>query len=136
MTVIDTSAYARLTLREPGWEEVVPFLRQQPKPMTVEMLRVEMLNVLWKSVRREDLDLEAARAIEREVALAFDRQVIGLEPNAAYAAPALDIACERSIAVYDALFIAQAARHNTPLVTADRSQADVALSLGLQVHRL
>ena len=136
MTVIDTSAYARLMLREPGWEEVVPFLRQQPKPMTVEMLRAEMLNVLWKSVRRGLLDLEAARAIEREVALAFDRQVIGLEPNAVYAAPALDIACEHSIAAYDALFLAQAARHDRPLVTADGAQADVALALGLRVHRL
>lgn len=136
MTVIDTSAFARLTLREPGWEEVIPFLRQHPKPMTVEMLRVEMLNALWKSVRRELLDLETARAIEREVALAFDRQVIGLEPNAAYAAPALEIACEHTLAVYDALFIAQAVRHNTPLVTADRRQADVASTLGLQVHRL
>lgn len=104
--------------------------------MTVEMLRVEMLNALWKSVRRGLIDLETARAIEREVALVFERQAIGLEPNAAYAVPALDIACEHSLAVYDALFIAQASRHSTPLLTADHRQADVASVLGLRVHRL
>jgi predicted nucleic acid-binding protein len=136
VTVIDTSAFARLALREPGWEEVVPFLREQPKPMTVEMLRVEILNALWKSVRLGLIDSETARSIEREVARLFERQVIGIEPNAAYAAQALEIACEHTLAVFDALFIAQAARHDTRLLTADRRQADVASTIGLRVHRL
>ena len=104
--------------------------------MTVEILGVEILKVLWKSIRRGLLDLEIARAIDREVALTFDRQVIGHEPNARYCASALENACEHSFPVYDALFIARAARQSTPLLTADPRQADVASSLRFLVHLL
>jgi len=62
---------------------------------------------------------------------------LAIEPPGAgradYVEPALRIALERGVTLYDSLYIAQARRYGE-LLTSDRGQAEVAAELGVRVH--
>jgi predicted nucleic acid-binding protein len=134
--VIDTSAFAKFLLREPGWQEIIPFLEPEASPRTVEILAVEMMNVIWKYARNgaitEDQGIALYGYIRRMIAAGLPV----VEENAAYGEDALHIAFQHDIPVYDALFLAQAEARTAPLVTADRIQADVAAARAIPCTRL
>lgn len=57
-----------------------------------------------------------------------------IESELDYLDTAFRIAVENSITIYDALYIAQALKHDATLVTSDRKQAQVAERLGVKIH--
>ena len=81
-----------------------------------ELLVAELGNVLWKKVRRGELDgTEAA-----EIADAFVRACpVRLRPSRPYSALALDLAIRFGRSVHDALFVAVALADGGSYVTAD-----------------
>jgi len=80
-----------------------------------DLLFIECANILWKKVRRNEVDTETA---EKDLA-----DLASLELNATPCADlmtrALSLACKYGISAYDACYVALAERHSIPLVTAD-----------------
>ncbi len=134
MRVIDTSAFSKFLLKEEGWEKVVPHLRPEKEPVTVELLLVETTNVLWKhALRMKTIDKEKAEELFEGVMELVTSGALKVEENSKYLGEAFRIALEKGITVYDALFIAQAKALNAPLVTCDEKQGEIARELGLNV---
>ncbi|ASJ16068.1 nucleotide-binding protein [Thermococcus chitonophagus] len=134
MIVIDTSAFSKVLIREEGWEEVVPYLQPEREPYTVEMLITEATNVLWKYVTKYKVfGREKAEELYNAMVELVKEGLLIVEPNSKYLKEALRIAIEREIAVYDALFIAQALSLNAPLVTCDEKQGEKAREIGAEV---
>jgi predicted nucleic acid-binding protein len=94
-----------VALRQPGSDLVAP-----------DLLVGEFGNVLWKKVRRGELDGAEAR----EIGDAFVRACpLSLRPSLPYSALALDLALRFDRSVYDALFLAVAVARDGSYVTAD-----------------
>ncbi|WP_297506297.1 type II toxin-antitoxin system VapC family toxin [Thermococcus sp.] len=134
MRVIDTSAFSKFLLKEEGWEGVVPYLRPEEEPVTVELLLVETANVLWKhAVKMETIEKEKAEELFEGVMELVTSGALKVEENSKYLDEAFKVALEKGITVYDALFIAQAKALNVPLITCDEKQGEIAREFGLKV---
>ncbi|MFA4662873.1 type II toxin-antitoxin system VapC family toxin [Pyrococcus kukulkanii] len=134
MIVIDTSAFSKVLIREEGWEEVVPYLRPEREPYTVEMLIIEATNVLWKYVTKyKAFSQEKAEELYDAMSELVKEDLLKVESNSKYLNEALGIAIKEGIAVYDALFIAQALSLNAPLLTCDEKQGETARKIGVEV---
>jgi len=132
--VIDTSALCKFLLKEEGWREVVPYLQPKRKAHAVEMLLTETTNVIWKNVRiYENLSRVDGEKLLSALELLVDKGVITIEENRKYLRRAFELSVEHNIAIYDALFIAQAETLNATLVTCDEKQGKVAEKLGISV---
>ncbi|NJE06136.1 PIN domain-containing protein [Thermococcus sp. M36] len=134
MRVIDTSAFAKFLLREEGWKKVVPHLKPEKEPVTVELLLVETANVLWKhALKMKTVEEERAERLFEGVMELVGSGALKVEENARYLGEAFRIALEKGITVYDAIFIAQVMVLNATLITCDEKQGRVAKELGLDV---
>ena len=134
MRVIDTSAFSKFLLKEEGWERVVPYLRPEEEPVTVELLLIETANVLWKhAVRMKTIEKEKAEELFGGVMALVESSALKVEENSKYFGEAFRIALEKGITVYDALFIAQAKALNATLITCDEKQGEIAREFGLDV---
>ncbi|MFA4669698.1 type II toxin-antitoxin system VapC family toxin [Pyrococcus kukulkanii] len=134
MIVIDTSAFSKVLIREEGWEEVVPYLKPEREPYTVEMLIIEAANVLWKYVTKyKAFSQEKAEELYDAMIELVKEGLLKVESNSKYLNEALGIAIKEGIAVYDALFIAQALSLNAPLLTCDEKQGETARKIGVEV---
>ncbi|MFA4640572.1 type II toxin-antitoxin system VapC family toxin [Pyrococcus kukulkanii] len=134
MIVIDTSAFSKVLIREEGWEEVVPYLKPEREPCTVEMLIIEATNVLWKYVTKyKAFSQEKAEELYDAMIELVKEGLLKVESNSKYLNEALGIAIKEGIAVYDALFIAQALSLNAPLLTCDEKQGEIARKMGVEV---
>jgi predicted nucleic acid-binding protein len=60
------------------------------------------------------------------------KKVLRVEPQDQYIVQAFTIALESNIALYDALFIAQAMIKKATLITSDKRQFDIAQKLGVE----
>ncbi|WP_456422102.1 type II toxin-antitoxin system VapC family toxin [Thermococcus sp.] len=134
MIVIDTSALCKFLLKEEGWREVIPYLQPESNAHAVEMLLTETTNVIWKNVRiYRNLSREDREKLLSALELLVDKGVITIEENREYLRRAFELSVEHNIAIYDALFIAQAQKLNATLVTCDEKQGKVAEKLGISV---
>ncbi|GAB6101317.1 type II toxin-antitoxin system VapC family toxin [Thermococcus atlanticus] len=134
MIVIDTSALCKFLLKEEGWMEVVPYLQPESNAHAVEMLLTETTNVIWKNVRiYRNLRREDGEKLLSALELLVDKGVITIKENRKYLRRAFELSVEHNIAIYDALFIAQAQKLNATLVTCDEKQGKVAEKLGISV---
>ncbi|MFA6331728.1 MAG: type II toxin-antitoxin system VapC family toxin [Methanoregula sp.] len=131
MTVIDTSAFMKFFLHEPGWEDVLPYLTTASSPETVDLLVTESANVLWKSARAGLIEKEQVPELYSSMELLFTKGPLTLKPSPRFMAEALSIALSLDTPVYDALFIAEARLDYATLVTADRHQALCAKKCGV-----
>nr|WP_206205100.1 type II toxin-antitoxin system VapC family toxin [Thermococcus sp. 9N3] len=119
-------------LKESGWEKVIPHLQPENDARTVEMLITECANVIWKNVRiHKTLQREEGERLLDALWLLVDKGVITVEENRKYLREAFELSVEHCIAVYDALFIAQAKELNATLVTCDEKQGRIAEKLGV-----
>jgi len=116
VNVLDSSALAKFVNRERGWEEVERAL--EGGCVTLELALEEVANSLWRRVMRGDVEVEAARAIMKDL--------IDLKPFR------LALASEAGIPIYDSLFIQLAKRLGTLLLTSDRVQAKAAEAAGVK----
>lgn len=85
---------------------------------TVDLAYAEVANIAWKRAIQSESTLETVKAALTE-SQAFIRETCQVIPALDLAAEAFDMACSYRITIYDALFLAAAARCGFPLVTAD-----------------
>ncbi|AFL95946.1 hypothetical protein containing PIN domain 5 [Thermococcus cleftensis] len=134
MRVIDTSALCKFLLKEEGWKDVIPYLQPDENPHAVEILLTETANVIWKNVKvYGNLSQEEGEKLLQALELLADKEVITIEENREYLRRAFELSVEHGIAIYDALFIAQAEKLHATLVTCDRKQGTVAEKIGVEV---
>jgi predicted nucleic acid-binding protein len=100
---------AALTLRASGAAFAAP-----------DLLFVECANILWKRVKRGEIEPERAVAIIDEIAAApwF------VHANQSLARDAIDLALASGASAYDASDVALAVRLNTSCITADQKLVD------------
>jgi predicted nucleic acid-binding protein len=127
--VIDSSALAKLLLKEEGWKRVEEIIVE--KPFTLDLAIKEVANAIWRRVvLLHDIDIEKVLTLLNH--LLELKKVLRVEPQDQYIVQAFTIALENNIAVYDALFIAQAMIKKATLITSDKRQFDIAQKLGVE----
>ncbi len=137
MTVIDTSAFIKLVIKEEGWKGVLPFLDPSADPTAPDFMIVEAANVIWKYCRlRRGLKPDAGARLLGSVMRVVKGGLIRLEPSLPLVERSFQLADELGVPVYDALFLALAESLDQPLVTCDRRQAEAGRSAGLRVTQL
>ena len=132
MTVIDSSTLAKYILKEPNWMEVEEYLLRE-EISTLNHTIKEVANAIWKIT-------VIYKAISKEVAeekfkllKTLTKEVITIKPQEKYLEEAFKISLKHQTTIYDALYIAQAKKEKTKLLTSDRKQAQTAKKLGLNV---
>lgn len=113
-----THAHALITLFEKQDEPDLHFL---------EIGLAEAANVLWKHVRRENIERQDARQAIADL----HSLPLMIHPVQRYLADAFDLGLEHNLAVYDALYIVVAQDLDIPLITVDQRQAAVAENVGV-----
>jgi predicted nucleic acid-binding protein len=97
-----------------------------------DLFFAECANILWKRLRREELEREEVdRIAESLTALPFL-----IHPHAALMQPALAIAASTDRSAYDSFYLALAIRERTVLITADRRLWDSLAGTPLAGHLL
>lgn len=113
--VVDSSVAIKWYLTEPYHAEALQLLRSGERMIAPDLLTAEVTNILWKRVRRRELDEPEAVQILED----FRRGDLNLVPMSDLAQAALQISIELGHPVYDCLFLACAQARGLGLVTAD-----------------
>jgi predicted nucleic acid-binding protein len=133
VNVIDASSLAKYVLKEAGWREVRRALEEET--VSVDHVLKEVANAVWRKAVILKLEpVEAAWKRLHVLLKLVEEGVIVVEDEQKYLSEAFKIAVENKIAVYDALYLAQAIKLKAALVTSDEKQANVARELGIKVH--
>ncbi len=115
MTVIvDASVAMKWVLDEPGCEAAIALVAGE-RLAAPDLMFVECANVLWKKVRRGEIEPAAARQALAAIGSASVR-VIAAQTHLS---DALSIALELGQTAYDSLYLAVAVAERAMLVTAD-----------------
>ena len=132
MIIVDSSALAKYVLKENGWDTVEKHLATG-KPATCGLALKEVANAIWKyAVIFKSYSKEVA--LEKFLILAkLAENVLEIEDERVYLREAFEIALKTRLTIYDTLFIAQALRHEAPLLTSDEKQASEVKTLGVDV---
>jgi len=132
VTVIDSSTLAKYILKEPNWMEVEEHLLKE-EISTLNHTIKEVANAIWKAAAIH-------KAINQEIAeekfnllKTLTREVIATKPQEEYLEEAFKIALKHQTTIYDALYIAQAKKEKTKIITSDQKQAQTAKKLGIVV---
>jgi len=114
--VFDTMviAYALLGFTE-FHNDSIAALRAAEEIWAPELLRAELLNVLWQWSRARQLAPEAAHTLITE-----SEHLVQLVPTDELREPALDLAITRDHPAYDTLFVALAAVRGWKVITYDQ----------------
>ena len=126
--VLDSSAISRLVLQEEGWEAVDEIVGRAEDhdlvPRSLEFAKLETANSIWKQLtllKRIDL-AKAMLFVESLECHPFDY----VKADEVILKEAVRIGQKHRLTVYDAAFIALAARDGSRLVTIDGEQAAIA----------
>jgi predicted nucleic acid-binding protein len=112
--LLDASVAVKLVITEPGSDAARRLVRN--RLVAPDLLLPECANILWKAVRRGELDPPQAQlACAALLALPFE-----LVPSRALLPAALERAVALGHPAYDCLYLELAHRQGLPLVTADR----------------
>ena len=130
MIVIDASALGAFLLKEPGWKELIPYLKNS---ISVDMILKEVSNTIWKACTlRGAIDADEAIKLYEIMKSMIGKNIV-LKPEIKYLQEALKIALKNRVTVYDALYISLAKTKNLPLLTLDRRQSKAAEKVGVKV---
>jgi predicted nucleic acid-binding protein len=122
--VLDSSVIAAVFFPEEITKKAIDIL-EQSDGITTDLAYAEVANVAWKRTARATTDPAAIRSSLSDC-IAFIAETCDVIPSRDLLVPAYDLACRHRITVYDALFVAAAARCGVPLVTADTKLAAAA----------
>jgi predicted nucleic acid-binding protein len=113
---LDASVAIKWVVQEVYTEAAVRLAESGPSWVIPDLFHAEVGNVLWKKVRRKELnEREAMKALDLLLSLEMNvRETRILLPYA------LRIALQSHCTVYDAVYLSVAVDENCPLVTADR----------------
>src|SRR5689334_4256565 len=116
--VIDTSVAVKWYVPESGAEAAVALLTSSDGRLLIspDLIGPELGNVLWKKVRRGELDEVEARTIVDAFAKTPPVQIV---PSAPYLPAAFEIATRHDRTVYDSLYLALAVARGGHYITAD-----------------
>lgn len=114
--VIDTSVAIKWYVPEPETQQALAVRSTENHLVAPDLLVAEFGNVLWKKVRRRELDIAEAR----DIVAAFTRACpLALRSSLPYATAAVEVALRFERTVYDALYISIAVAEGGLYVTAD-----------------
>ncbi|AEM38423.1 PilT protein domain protein [Pyrolobus fumarii 1A] len=133
--MVDASILARFILREEGWEKARDLLASSTA-VTVDHALKEVLNAIWKAVRRGLIGHREAREKARALTILVEKGVVTVEPEDSVLTDAFRLALETGITVYDALYVALALAKKATLATCDARQAEAARQVGVNTRLL
>lgn len=113
--VVDSSVAVKWFIPEVLSEQAARILDDSYELMAPDLLISEFANVLWKKIRRGEIETSEAR----EILAAFRRVPLEIHPGRELVEAALEIAVAQGRTAYDALYVALAVGQDCPLVTAD-----------------
>ena len=116
MIVVDTNVVAYLLLPGPFTDRAEALLLDRPDWAAPLLWRSEWRNVLCGYIRRGDLNLEQAIALQHQAEDLVIRHSIDVPSNAV-----LQLAASSGCSAYDCEFVAAADQLGVPLITADRA---------------
>lgn len=132
MTVIDSSTLAKYILKEPNWMEVEDYLLKK-EILTLNQTIKEVANAIWKiTVIHKVISKEIAEE-KFNLLKSLTKEVITVKPQEEYLEEAFKIALKHQTTIYDALYIAQAIKEESKLITSDQKQANTARKIGIEV---
>jgi predicted nucleic acid-binding protein len=133
--VIDASVVAALYVEEPfsvAARETLARSREEGADLHApDLLLIECANALWKRVRRDELDREAAMAAIGELSRLEDLELHPMDER--LAPPALSLAIAHELTAYDAAYAALAVQLGGVVVSGDRRFVERATGCGLPV---
>ena len=113
--VIDASILVKLYFEEEHSESSVRYVKNAIELLAPDLLWVEAANVVWKRLRRNEINSADAAALVDEML----RVPIVSATHAGLTGPALALAAQTGRTVYDCLYLALAIRENIPMLTGD-----------------
>lgn len=122
--VVDSTVFAAIFLREPGFEVLADRLGRLRRVRTAPFFRFEVANALWKHRKLPVEDAEAAMD-------ALWRLPVDDSFGGEAARETLRVARARGQAFYACAFVVLARREGFPLWTLDRRQAAIAREEGV-----
>lgn len=114
--VLDASVLLKLFIQEQGSSRAVSAVKKAKALLAPDLLWSEAGNILWKYVRRDELQADSAASILREML----RMPIVVTPSADLAGLALELAMQADRTVYDCLYLALAVQAGSVVLTADQ----------------
>ena len=113
--VVDASVVVKWLLPEELTDEALRLLDQTTTLSVPDLVDVEVANVLWKRVQRQQMTLADARDALRElrespVTRHASRELLSM---------AMDIATAYGRTIYDGIYVALAVTQDCPLITSD-----------------
>jgi predicted nucleic acid-binding protein len=125
--VIDASVLAAAFFNETRSEEARNWLRQGPRLVAPDLLRIEIASIAAKKIWKAEASQEAgSRAL-----LAIDDFVDRLEPARTLIIRALHLAAEHRFSAYDATYLALAESEGITVVTFDEKLIARAAEAGM-----
>lgn len=118
--VVDASVAIKWLVAESGHEHAAALLLNFPLLRAPDFLEIEVANVLWKKVRRRELDAKQARLAFASLPRFFE----SLSPSRELVERAMQISLEIDHPVYDCIYLAAAEKELGKLATADARLAD------------
>jgi predicted nucleic acid-binding protein len=113
--VLDASVLIKLFFEEEHSEAAVRAVKNATDLLAPELLWAESANVIWKRVRRGEIDSHIGATLVEDLLRVPVRTFSELE----LVGPAFSLASETGRTVYDCLYLALAIRENIPLLTGD-----------------
>lgn len=112
--VIDASMAVKWVVEERGTAEALEVLKRHPLS-SPDLLIAECANILWKKVKRTELDQDEAIVAARLI----QRSDVEILPTRALMESALGLAVELDHAAYDCIYLSLALENDWSFVTAD-----------------
>lgn len=112
--VVDASVAVKWVVEESGSAEALELLERHPLS-SPDLLIAECANILWKKVKRSELDQDEAIMAARLIQMS-DVEIL---PTRALMERALQLAVEFDHAAYDCIYLSLALENDWSFVTAD-----------------
>jgi predicted nucleic acid-binding protein len=114
--VLDASVLIKLYINEEGSRRAVAAVKKAEALVAPDLLWSEAGNILWKYVRRGDLDLDAGQSMLRDML----QMPIAITASSGLVEQAFEIATQTDRTVYDSLYLALAVQTKSVMLTADQ----------------